>query len=171
MKLKKRLTAIAVTLLAGALMLAGLSACQQQDPQASGPAVQKEPAGQAAALADSLSKGIPFQDQLTAMDGEKAREVYLLDADAVTEGKVYVSIGATAEEIAVWYAASPEKVDIVKKALEERIDYQRTGFEDYNAQELTKLKNPVLEVKGQYVILCISDDNEKAKSIIDKAFS
>lgn len=36
MKLKKRLTAIAVTLLAGALMLAGLSACQQQDPQASG---------------------------------------------------------------------------------------------------------------------------------------
>ena len=43
-------------------MLAGLSACQQQDPQASGPAVQKEPAGQAAALADSLSKGIPFQD-------------------------------------------------------------------------------------------------------------
>ena len=103
------------------------------------------------------------------MDGEKAREVYLLDADAVTEGKVYVSTGATAEEIAVWYAASPEKVDIVKKALEERIDYQRTGFEDYNAQELTKLKNPVLEVKGQYVILCISD--EKAKSIIDKAFS
>lgn len=50
------------------------------------------------------------------MDGEKAREVYLLDADAVTEGKVYVSTGATAEEIAVWYAASPEKVDIVKKS-------------------------------------------------------
>ena len=134
-------------------------------------AVQKEPAEQVVSLADDLSKGIPFKDQLTAMDGEKAREVYLLDVDAVTEGKVYVSTGATAEEIAVWYAAGPEKVEIVKKALEERIDYQRTGFEDYNAQELTKLKSPILEVKGQYIILCVSDDNEKAKSIIDKAFS
>ena len=84
-------------------------------------------------LADDLSKGIPFKDQLTAMDGEKAREVYLLDVDAVTEGKVYVSTGATAEEIAVWYAAGPEKGRNRKKGPGGRIDYQRTGFEDYNA--------------------------------------
>lgn len=35
--------------------------------------------------------------------------------------------------------------------------------------ELTKLNNPVLEVKGKYVILCVCDNPEEARAIIDKA--
>lgn len=36
---------------------------------------------------------------------------------------------------------------------------------------MAKLKDPVLEEKGKYVILCVSDDNATAKKTIDGFFS
>lgn len=170
MNLKNKVMVLVSVLMISTMAFTGLTGCQQQGTNSSAVTTQKEPAEQVTAVADNLSKNIEFKDQMTEMTGENARDVYLLNENDVSEGKVYVSTGATAEEIAVWYAASPEKVEIVKKALEERVEFQRTSFEDYNAQELTKLKDPVLETKGQYVILCISDDNDKAKAIIDEAF-
>jgi hypothetical protein len=39
---------------------------------------------------------------------------------------------------------------------------------DYQPKEMEKLKNPVLVTAGNYVILCVSDDNAKAQKIIEE---
>ena len=36
-------------------------------------------------------------------------------------------------------------------------------------KEMTKLGDPLLETRGNYVILCLSDDNDAARAIIDEA--
>ena len=58
-------------------------------------------------------------------------------------------------------------MDAVVDAVEQRIQSQRDGFENYVPEELTKLEQPVVVQAGQYVILVISDDNDAAKNAID----
>ena len=81
----------------------------------------------------------------------------------------YISSGATAEEIAVFEAADKAAADRLYKAAQERVENQKTAFEDYVPAEMTKLGNPVLVKKGSFVVLCVADDAAAAKKIVDKA--
>lgn len=160
MKLLRKLLAAAFSC---ALVLA-CAACSQQAEQA-GADVSLDPA----ALADSLASGLTFQDQLTGLDGDAAMNIYGLDNTTVVQLKVYVSTGATAEEIAVIETAGGDAVETVKAALEKCVEDQKLAFESYQPKEMTKLGDPLIETRGKYVILCLSDDNEAARALIDEA--
>lgn len=121
-------------------------------------------------LAKDLSQQITFEDKMSVIDQDAVSYIYQFEEGAVAEQAVYESTGATAEEIAVFKAASSDKTDVIKKAVDARIASQKTGFENYVPKELTKLEDPVIEVKGNYVILCVSNENDKAKEIIDGYF-
>ena len=121
-----------------------------------------------AALADSLHDGLTFQDQLTALDGVAAMGIYGLDSTTVSQIKVYVSTGATAEEIAVMETAGGDAVDTARAAAEKRVEDQKAAFENYQPKEMTKLGDPLIETRGKYVILCLSDANDAALAIIDE---
>ena len=95
--------------------------------------------------------------------------IYGLDNTTVVQLKVYVSTGATAEEIAVIETAGGDAVETVKAALEKRVEDQKLAFESYQPREMTKLGDPLIETRGKYVILCLSDDNEAARALIDEA--
>jgi len=41
---------------------------------------------------------------------------------------------------------------------------------DYNPEEMPKLENPIVVAKGNYVVLCLSGDNDNAKKVIDSCF-
>ena len=56
-------------------------------------------------------------------------------------------------------------------AKERRIADLKEGFENYVPGEMTKLNNPVVEVKGKYVLLCICDKPDEARTVIDKLFA
>ena len=123
----------------------------------------------AVALADSLAGTVPFVDQMTPLELDAAVNVYGIDSAAVSAGKAYVSTGATAEEIAVFTAADAGQVETVRAALEKRVEDQKVAYTNYQPQEMTKLSDPVIETRGDTVILCVSDDNSAALSVIDEA--
>ena len=54
----------------------------------------------------------------------------------------------------------------IEAALKTRIENQKTAFKDYVPAEMDKLNDPVLVVDGNYVIMCLSNNNSKAKEII-----
>lgn len=122
-----------------------------------------------AALADDLQNGVPFQDQMTAVESDVFYLLYDLTSEDADEAVLITSTGATAEEIAVIHAAAEDKVETVKEAVKARVQAQREGFEDYVPEELAKLEKPVISIVGSYVILCVSDDNEKARDIIQES--
>ena len=62
-----------------------------------------------------------------------------------------------------------DAVETVKAAMEKRVEDQKAAFENYQPKEMTKLGDPLLETRGNYVILCLSDDNDAARAIIDEA--
>ena len=120
--------------------------------------------------ADKLAQEVSFQDQLTKMDQDAALKLYDLTADDVETASPYVGTGATAEEISVWQGKDADAAKKIQDAVNTRIENQKESFVDYNPEEMPKLENPVVVAKGNYVVLCLSGDNENAKKIIDGCF-
>ncbi len=122
-------------------------------------------------VADGLIHSVKFQDQMSALKQDTALKLYGIDSGDVVKAAVYESTGATAEEVAAFEAKDAQAAGRVKKKAEERIKTQKAGFQNYQPAEMAKLKDPVLETKGNEVILCVSNDDQAAKKALEKLFS
>jgi len=119
-------------------------------------------------IAEALQSGITFEDQMSQVELPIFYALYNLSEEEVDDAIMMGSTGATAEEISVIKAKSQDTVDKVKEAVLERVAFQKEGFENYVPKELEKLSDPIIVTKGNYVILCVSNDNTKAQEIIDE---
>lgn len=124
-----------------------------------------------AALADRLCSEVTWNDQLGEVELSKALGVYGIQEDAVASGKVYMGTNATAEEIAVLEAVSEDRVADLEAGVQARVEAQLESFESYNAAEVPKLENPLIETRGNYVILCVCDDTAEAEAVIEASFA
>lgn len=122
-------------------------------------------------VADGLIGSVEFQDQMSELKQDTAIQIFGIDSADVVKAAVYESTGATAEEVAAFEAKDEKAADRVKQKAEERVETQRTGFQDYQPVEMEKLKDPVLVEKGPYVVLCVSNDDETAQKTIESFFS
>lgn len=120
--------------------------------------------------ADRLRETIAFQDTLTALDAQMIAAIYRVSAEDVRQQQVYASTGATAEEIAVFEAIDAGAAQRIEKAVRQRVADQKSSFEDYLPAELPKLEDPFILVKGNYVILCLSDYNGEVKTELEQLF-
>ncbi|MDE7367069.1 MAG: DUF4358 domain-containing protein [Lachnospiraceae bacterium] len=123
-----------------------------------------------AGLADDLYSGVTWKDQLGEVDLSKALTVYGISTEAVSTGKVYMGTNATAEEIAILEAASPEQTSVIEEGVKSRVEAQLASFQSYNAAEVVKLENPLIQTRGNYVILCVCDDKSEAEAIVEACF-
>lgn len=122
-------------------------------------------------VADTILKNGDFKDNLAVVDNSMALgRLYNLDAGQIEASAFYTNSNATAEEIAVIKTTSSDYVDTVKAAYETRVSGQQDACRDYLPDEMTKLESAVIYVNGNYVILCISNDNTKAEGIIEDIF-
>lgn len=123
-----------------------------------------------AGLADDLYSGVIWKDQLGEVELSKALTVYGISAETVSSGKVYMGTNATAEEIAVLEAASQEQAAVIEESIKNRVAAQLTSFQSYNPAEVVKLENPLIQTKGNYIILCVCDDKSEAEAIVEACF-
>lgn len=145
---------IAAFLTACLLLLAGCSGAANVDP------VQ---------LADDLKASLTFKDEMTEASDTVWNRLYNLSEEDLVAGKVYLSTGATAEEVAVFKAADKAAAGRIYQAAQERVDSQKAAFEDYMPDEMAKLEKPLLVQKGDIVVLCIADDTSPASDKIKDA--
>lgn len=119
-------------------------------------------------LAEELINAQIFEDQLNEVDKESIIKKYNLNAEKIKNVDVYVGTGATAEEILIMELLDKEDISETKKIMETQIEERKLDFQDYLPKEVFKLENYILESKGNYIVLCISNDSDKAKEIINK---
>jgi len=116
-------------------------------------------------LKDSLLS-LSYQDELELISQNTADS--LLDISGLYESaEYYCSSGATAEQIVIVKASSGKANDVFSK-LSAFLDDQKTQFAGYNPAETSKLNNAILEMKGDYVILCVTNEDSKAKDIVSR---
>lgn len=120
-------------------------------------------------LADDLKAGLTFKDEMTEASDKVWNRLYGLSEEDLVAGKVYLSTGATAEEVAVFKAVDKAAAGRIYQAAQERVDSQKAAFEDYMPAEMAKLEKPLLVQKGDIVVLCIADDTAPASDKVKDA--
>lgn len=122
----------------------------------------------AQALAADLANKVTYTDELNEIDSEMAGELYQIET--AVNAYVYVSSGATAEEVAVFEFADTEAAGEAAKAADTRIQEQKDSFATYIPEEVDKLEHAIVEQDGCYLVVCVTDDQDAANSIIEEYF-
>lgn len=120
------------------------------------------------ALATALTEQVKFEDQLTLMDTTLLLPLFDIDDALLSNSAVYISTGATAEEVAVFEAVDDKSAKAVNESVLARINTQKAGFESYVPAEIKKLDEAILIQSGVYVIMCVTSDVDNASKIIEE---
>ena len=86
----------------------------------------------------------------------------------LTAKSAYAGSGGSAEQIVVAEAKDEESAKLVKEALNQKLKDDIDMNENYLPKEVNKLNNPVLVQSGKYIILCVSNDNDKIEQVLLK---
>lgn len=114
-------------------------------------------------LCNELLEKAEFEDTLSAVDDTIIQKLY--NTDPYIHASLYLSSGATAEEIAVFEFDSTDTAAAGLKQAQARIEKQKADFELYIPKEIRKLNQAVVKQANQYVIVCVSNSS-KAETII-----
>lgn len=117
-------------------------------------------------LADMLMQNVKFEDSVEEVSSETALRYYGIDSVQVQDSAVYMSTGATAEELAVFQASSTVAAQGILADMKKRRDSQLQMYLDYKSSETARLDDAILYVHDTFVVYMVSDDSETAKGII-----
>ena len=120
-------------------------------------------------LSQELLDKVTFQDDLVLLDQEVATHLYPMTGD--TKGKVLAGSGATAEEIALFETKEESEAKKMLEVAQKRVESQKSAFENYAPKEMEKLNKAIIFQKGNYVVVCITDDVDNAKKVLNKYFA
>lgn len=120
-------------------------------------------------LASDIFNAGEYKDELTELKQDMFDAVFqTVDWSTVTAKAAYVGSGASAEQIVVAEAKDEKAALGIKDALKQKVQDDIDSNQNYLPEEVSKLKNPVLQAKGKYVVLCVSDDNKKIEQVLQK---
>ncbi|MBP1736159.1 MAG: hypothetical protein H6Q60_40 [Oscillospiraceae bacterium] len=123
-----------------------------------------DPAETAQALLDSGA----FTDQLAQISNQVAVTLYGLDADTLSDDSVvYVSSGASAEELAVLQFTDDSAAESAVSLLKQRVEKQTAACQDYLPDEILKLSSAITEVRGNTAVLVVAADASAAQKVLD----
>ena len=143
-------------LLAAAVVCASMAGCGNQ----------KNLTVDVGAMAKDLAEQVTYQDEMALISGDMAGMVYDIP-EGVDNAVIYMGSGATAEEASVFEATDEDAAKKMLEAAKKHIKAQREAFENYIPEEVKKLDKAIIKQKGRYVAVCVTDDTDNAKKVID----
>ena len=118
-------------------------------------------------LSEEIFKSESFEDELIKVDSEMVMNNYGFTNEEIKQLISYQGSGATSEEILVLEVNDKSKLNDIKEKINVRLAERKEVFESYLPKEVYKIDNNILSIKGNYVILCISNDTNKVNTIIN----
>lgn len=162
--MKKRLLAMMLLVALSVSMVA----CGNDGTGDTGSSENNQKEVNAADLAQALATQITYTGEMERLDADDI-EWYIELEEGVT-GIVYEVAGVSSEQVAVFTVPNNDAAQKTIASIEELLADQKDQNAAYDAKVASRIENAVLEHKGNYVILCVSDDSAKAKQIIKEAF-
>ena len=106
---------------------------------------------------------------------EKGKEdvgaYYDIDVEQAESISVFIcGSGAYPDELAVFKMSSPEQAQVVKDIAQKRLDNQMELYKDYTPNEVYKLEEAQVTVKGNYVMLFVCENDARALEIAESLF-
>lgn len=120
------------------------------------------------ALAQSLVSEITYTAEMEQIPAEEIE--WYVDLEEGVTGIMYMVSGVSCEEVAVFTAPDTDTAKAMVDNIEELLADQEDQNAAYDAKAAQRIQDAVIQQKGNYVILCVSDDSAKAKELIKEAF-
>ncbi len=112
----------------------------------------------AADVYEGLSAAVETEE-LSQMRDAVIPDQYGSELDFVTDKVVYKCASQAApDEIAVFKLEDAADAAEAEAVMNNRVDYQKEAFENYQPQEMYKFDNVVVKSYGNYTIMVIADD-------------
>lgn len=116
-------------------------------------------------LASKLAGEGQFAEELTEVsEAVTIKRLALGDGEA-EECAAYAGTAAVTDEVMVIKAKDTEKVS---EAVEKYIENRAETYSSYRPDEVPKLSDAVVQITGDCVIVCVSENSALAKKIIDE---
>ena len=119
-------------------------------------------------LAQDLMDGGVFGETLYELDAAAADLLVGTELNG-EETVAYVGTGATSEELLIVKSADETAAETCLATLQSHLEDRKALYASYLPEESFKLENAYLAQEGQYVILCVAADSDKAAEIIGEA--
>ncbi len=119
-------------------------------------------------LAQALVSEITYTGSMDQLPTEEIE--WYVDMEEGVTGIMYMVSGVSCEEVAVFTAPDEDTAKDMVANIEELLADQEDQNAAYDAKVSQRIEEAVLQQKGCYVILCVSDDSAKAKELIKEAF-
>lgn len=165
--MKKLVTMFLLAVMSVSLIACGNSGDKNSENSQSGDSQNKKEVT-AESLAEALVDGITYTGEIDRQPDEDL-EWYIELEEGVT-GVVYSVAGVSCEQVAVFKVPNDDAATKTIASLETLLADLKDQNAAYDAKVASRIENAVLEHKGDFVILCVSDDSAKAKEIIKEAF-
>lgn len=94
---------------------------------------------------------------------------FFIDMEQVEESIAALNSGANAAEIVVLKCKDSKYPADAEGLFKQRMADRSKLFADYNAPEAEKCDNALLKKTGNYIVFCITDDNDAADKILKEA--
>ena len=119
-------------------------------------------------LSEEIFKSESFEDELIKVDSEMVMNNYGFTNEEIKQLISYQGSGATSEELVILQVKEKNNLNSVKEKINTRLEERKEAFESYLPEEVFKIENRVLEVRGNYVILGIAKDANKVVEVVEE---
>ena len=109
-------------------------------------------------------------DSMTELSADRVNSYYDIDLKKLDDFSIYIEgSGGYADEVAIFKVKDNKDIEDIKASINDRIKNRLKDFDGYNSEELVKIKDNLVLVKGKYILFVISENNDKAKSTFNAA--
>ena len=109
-------------------------------------------------------------DSMTELSADRVNSYYDIDLKKLEDFSIYIEgSGGYADEVAIFKVKDNKDIEDIKASINDRIKNRLKDFDGYNSEELVKIKDNLVLVKGKYILFVISENNDKAKSTFNAA--
>jgi len=107
-----------------------------------------------------------FSDILSQVNDDIVISYYGFDAADVDKMHVYISTGATTEEVGLFKCKDSDAASRVLAKAQERAQAQKTAYQSYAPAEVPKIDDAVIKADGVYVFYIVANDYGPVNSLL-----
>ncbi len=120
--------------------------------------------------AEIVAADIAFPEMVEVNEDNFRLRYGLAEGDYAEYGVYWAGDGAMADEVCVIKTSGGDQLTKVKTAVETRRDAQANLYQDYAPDQADRIRASSVTAKNNYVFWTVSDGNDTATAIFDKAF-
>lgn len=117
-------------------------------------------------IASTLISKLGLDANLTATKDRVIKGMIFDGEEVTSDAALYTSSdNGNADSVGVFFA---DDVDACKKALDSYLNTQKQNAQTYNADQVFKISNAIVESNGNEIILVVCDNIEDAKKVVQE---